>query len=196
MKIRQYFIHISLSVPLIVLLCHWWAFEQSSTLQLAVFVLYMSLYTASCVLCCGVCWLLCTVCGSFHKFLWPLWCYSQALCFVRRLHHNTCIPLPALWGLGGLGGRELQPGPCYVFLWPFYVYDSDVVWKENGREKGVLGLTTEESNHYLFLLFLLAQSGVAVWIAMSVCEIMVWKSVNDDEFLSVCVSHSHLRSHS
>lgn len=77
-------------------------------------LLYMSreLYTASCVLCCGVCWLLCTACGSFHKYLWPLWCYSQALCSVRRLHHNTCIPRSAVRGFRGMRRQK-------IFLWPF-----------------------------------------------------------------------------
>lgn len=151
---------ISLPVPLIPLIHHCklltaglhYVFSQHCL------VLYMSreLYTASCVLCCGVCWLLCTACGSFHKYLWPLWCYSQALLSVRRLHHNTCIPRPAVRGLRGLGGRKPQPGPCYTFLWTFYVYDSNVArgWGEGGRKGGIRShrRRIQQVNHNLFSL--------------------------------------------
>lgn len=92
---------------------------------------------------------------------------------MRRLHHNTCIPRPAVRGLGGLGERKPQPGPCHTFLWPFYVYDSDVVCGESGEEGGVGGIRThhrgiKQVNHNLFSLSFLAQSGGAVGMAVLV----------------------------
>lgn len=79
----------------------------------------------------------------------------RALRSVRRLRHNTCIPQPAVRGLGGLGGREPQPGPCYTFVWPSYAHDSDVMCRESVDEGdkgekegggGVVGLSAGESN--------------------------------------------------
>lgn len=88
------------------------------------------LYTASCALCCGVCWLLYTACGSFHKYLWLLWCYSQGLQSVRRLYHNTCVPRPAVRGLVGLReSKNLQQWPRYTFLWPFHFPKILMFWK-------------------------------------------------------------------
>lgn len=69
---------------------------------------------------------------------------------MRRLHHNTCIPRPAVRGLGELGGGEKsQHGPCYTFFMAILLsYNSDVLCGESGEEgeKAVLVLTTEESN--------------------------------------------------
>lgn len=116
------------------------------------------LYTASCVLCCGVCWLLCTACGSFHKYLWPLWCYSQGLYSVRRLHHNTCIPRPAVRGLGGLGGGKKPWALLYIFYGHFtFIWFWCFVWRKwrRGREGGISthhrGI--KRVNHNLFFLF-------------------------------------------
>lgn len=79
--------------------------------------------------------LLYTACGSFHKCLWPLWCYSQGLQSVKRLDHNTCVRRPAVKGL--VGWWEWTPPAValrYSFTAILLPYSSDVlkVEKENG----------------------------------------------------------------
>lgn len=134
---------ISCSVPLNPLIHHWRAYwPQPYTLNLASSAsLYTSrdLYTASCALCCGVCWLLYTACGSFHKYLWLLWCYSQGLQSVRRLYHNTCVPRPAVRGLVGLREWKKPPAvaPIYIFMATSLSHNSDVL-KVEKEEEGAL----------------------------------------------------------
>lgn len=146
---------ISCSVPLNPLIHHSRVFDRSPTLSQQCLSLYTSrdLYTASCALCCGVCWLLYTACGSFHKYLWPLWCYSQGLQSVRRLHHNTRICRPAVKGLVGL--REWNPPAVallYIFMAILLPYNSDVLKVENEEKGDMCWPQGNQTNQRIFIL--------------------------------------------